>query len=238
MRKLLSFIPGYRTKKIWKMALASIYYLMTLLSILGGVGQFIMFLALPFVLFSLVDVIKIRKQSRKGAQIQGSEIKHTPLLKFIGALIVLIIGIALLPQTTSTTQSQNPIDANNAKDAAVSQSATTTPTIAKISANESAQTSSAPAPTTSATSTTTATYGQLKIHYIDVGQADSILIQSPSGKIMLIDAGNNADGDSVVAYLKKQGVKKIDILVGTHPHEDHIGGMDNVVRSFKYYKNL
>lgn len=232
MGKLLSLVPGYRTKKIWKMVLASLYYLMALLSISGGVGLFLMFLALPFVIFSLGDVIKNRKQFRAGDQKQGSKIKHTPLLKFIGALIVLVIGISVLPQTTSTNQSQKPINESNAIVSDVSQSATTTSTTAKISDNESAQTSSAIVSATSATSTTTATYGQLKVHYIDVGQADSILIQSPSGKIMLIDAGNNADGDSVVAYLKKQGVKKVDILVGTHPHEDHIGGMDNVVRNF------
>jgi len=49
---------------------------------------------------------------------------------------------------------------------------------------------------------------------------------------MLVDAGNNADGPSVVSYLKQQGIKKIDYLIATHPHEDHIGGMDNVIRSF------
>lgn len=74
--------------------------------------------------------------------------------------------------------------------------------------------------------------GQLKIHFIDVGQADSILVQTPGGKTMLIDAGNNPDGINVVSYLKKQGVSKIDIIIGTHPHEDHIGGIDTVINSF------
>lgn len=73
--------------------------------------------------------------------------------------------------------------------------------------------------------------GNLKVHYIDVGQADSILIQQGSSN-MLIDAGNNADSNLVVNYLKKQGVKKLDYLVGTHPHEDHIGGLDVVIKSF------
>ncbi|GLI50855.1 hypothetical protein TSYNTROOL_09410 [Tepidanaerobacter syntrophicus] len=77
---------------------------------------------------------------------------------------------------------------------------------------------------------------QLKVHFIDVGQADSILIQTPEGKVMLIDAGNNEDGDFVVSYLKSQGVEKIDVLVGTHPHEDHIGGMDDVIYSFNIGK--
>lgn len=73
---------------------------------------------------------------------------------------------------------------------------------------------------------------QMKVHYIDVGQADSILIQTPNGKNMLIDAGNNGDADTITSYLKQLGAGTIDVLVGTHPHEDHIGGMDVVINSF------
>lgn len=73
--------------------------------------------------------------------------------------------------------------------------------------------------------------GILKVHFIDVGQADSILIQNNAGN-MLIDAGNNEDSDLVVKYLKKQGVSKLDYVIATHPHEDHIGGMDVIVGSF------
>jgi competence protein ComEC len=74
--------------------------------------------------------------------------------------------------------------------------------------------------------------GKLIIHYIDVGQADSILIITPGKKVMLIDAGNNNDGDDVVEYLRNQGISRIDVAVGTHPHEDHIGGLDTVIRNF------
>lgn len=69
------------------------------------------------------------------------------------------------------------------------------------------------------------------IRYLDVGQADSILIQSDE-KNMLIDAGTNEMGKTVVKDLKDYGVQKIDYLIGTHPHEDHIGGMDDVINSF------
>jgi competence protein ComEC len=76
----------------------------------------------------------------------------------------------------------------------------------------------------------------LSVHFIDVGQADSILVHTPSGNNMLIDAGNNADADTVTSYLSRQKVKKLDVLVGTHPHEDHIGGMDVVIQKFQIGK--
>ncbi|MGI6648871.1 MAG: MBL fold metallo-hydrolase [Bacillota bacterium] len=74
---------------------------------------------------------------------------------------------------------------------------------------------------------------QLKVHFLNVGQADSILIQLPNRQTMLIDAGNNADGPAVVSYLQQQGIRKIDYLIGTHPHEDHIGGLDNVIKDLE-----
>ena len=73
--------------------------------------------------------------------------------------------------------------------------------------------------------------GALRVYCLDVGQGDSILI-SNNGKNMLIDASTNEMGGRVVDYLNKLGIKRIDYLVGTHPHEDHIGGLDNVIKNF------
>lgn len=71
----------------------------------------------------------------------------------------------------------------------------------------------------------------LDIYVFDVGQADSILV-SCNGKYMLIDAGNNADGKLIVKELQDRGITTIDYLIGTHAHEDHIGGMDDVIDNF------
>jgi competence protein ComEC len=82
---------------------------------------------------------------------------------------------------------------------------------------------------------------RLVVHFIDVGQGDSILVQTPRGKNMLIDTGGRRDeyqtgigtGDQVVApYLRKIGVNRLDALVLTHPHEDHCGGAAYIIKNF------
>ncbi|MGO4699444.1 MBL fold metallo-hydrolase [Paenibacillus sp. 2TAB26] len=76
----------------------------------------------------------------------------------------------------------------------------------------------------------------LKVHFIDVGQGASQLIVGSTGKTILIDAGNNSEEKTIVEYIKKQKIKKIDILVGTHPDADHVGGLDAVISNFEIGK--
>ena len=71
----------------------------------------------------------------------------------------------------------------------------------------------------------------LAVHFIDVGQGDSILAES-DGHYMLIDAGENDQAGTVVSYLKAEGVTKLDYVIGTHPHSDHIGGLDKIIDTF------
>lgn len=81
----------------------------------------------------------------------------------------------------------------------------------------------------------TAVIGELKVNFIDVGQADSVLLQQ-GDKFMLIDAGNNGDAQIVKDYLTSQGVKELQYFIGTHKDEDHIGGADAIINSFKVGK--
>jgi len=79
---------------------------------------------------------------------------------------------------------------------------------------------------------------KMDIHFINVGQGDSMLIQTPSNKTILIDGGPPEAKKKVVAYSKKHKINKIDLLVATHPDIDHIGGLRHVLKSVEVDKVL
>ncbi|HWP43915.1 MAG TPA: MBL fold metallo-hydrolase, partial [Blastocatellia bacterium] len=72
--------------------------------------------------------------------------------------------------------------------------------------------------------------GRLVIHFLDVGQGDAQLIQIPSGETVLIDSGDS--GKPTVDLLKRFGVTKLDLVIASHPHQDHIGEMRDILREF------
>lgn len=74
--------------------------------------------------------------------------------------------------------------------------------------------------------------GVLEAHFIDVGQGDSSLIKTKNNAV-LIDAGTKGAGDKVVEYLKDHNIEKLDYIIATHPHEDHIGGIYKVIENFQ-----
>lgn len=77
--------------------------------------------------------------------------------------------------------------------------------------------------------------GELTLTMINVGQADSFLLVQ-NGKVALIDCGTRSTGKDVVSYLKSLNITKIDYLFGTHPHDDHMGGMYDVITNFEIGK--
>lgn len=72
----------------------------------------------------------------------------------------------------------------------------------------------------------------LTVYFFDVGQADSSLLLFPDGTTVLIDAGNRADGEEIAGFIKNGGINTIDYFVCTHPHEDHIGGAEEIFEQF------
>ena len=76
--------------------------------------------------------------------------------------------------------------------------------------------------------------GELEIHHIDVGQADAALIRTPDGETIVIDTGDwRQDGSGVIEYLEAHDVDRIDHLIGTHGHADHIGGHAAIIEHYE-----
>jgi len=82
----------------------------------------------------------------------------------------------------------------------------------------------------------TSNYGLMRVHFIDVGQADSAFIELGNGQTMLIDAGRSGNASTIVNYIKALQYETIDYVVASHPHDDHIGGMATVLDSFNIGK--
>lgn len=74
--------------------------------------------------------------------------------------------------------------------------------------------------------------GTLEVYFFDVGQGDSELIRLPGGENILIDAGTSSTEDELVGELRSLGAETLDLVVATHPHADHIGGMAAVIDAF------
>lgn len=72
---------------------------------------------------------------------------------------------------------------------------------------------------------------EIAVHYLDVGQGDCVLIKTPD-KNVLIDCGEESESDYVISYLKDFDVERLDYVIITHPHSDHMGGMAHILSAF------
>jgi competence protein ComEC len=71
--------------------------------------------------------------------------------------------------------------------------------------------------------------GRLEVWFLDVGQGDSTLVRTPGGITLLIDGGRGSAGETVLAALQSRGIRSLDYVIASHPHEDHIGGLIDVL---------
>ena len=183
------------------------------------------FMWLTLIFFAPVGIFLMWKNNRFNKPLRS-------ILSVVFAFIF-IVAVTTDPAETSTgnTENKNIVASDMAKQNDSTEENKPKETDIKSSENIDGTTGTENTGNTEATEPKVTVAGTLKVHYIDVGQADSILIQQ-NGQNMLIDAGNNPDGNLVVNYLKNQGVSKLDYVIGTHPHEDHIGGLDVVIKTF------
>jgi competence protein ComEC len=151
-------------------------------------------------------------------------------MRVVAFFVSFIIVIAMAPHTNNLIKNVS-VKSNSTKTTS-SQNSVVNSNISSIISG-AGQSSSITSSLTSSKTADNSTGSPLTVSYIDVGQGDSILIQSPNGKNMLIDAGESTAQTAVYNYLKGKGVKKIDVLVATHPHADHIGGMAYIINNFE-----
>lgn len=179
------------------------------------------FMWLMLIFFAPVGIFLMYKNKKFTSKVRG-------VLTGVFAVWFLIIAIGANSNSSSTNTAQsnkeNKTVVSNSKDESKKQDETQ-----KIDETKKTEESK------TAQAASAAVSGELKIHFINVGQADSILLQQGSQN-MLIDAGNNGDSNTIKSYLDSQGVKELQYFVGTHAHEDHIGSADYILNSFKVGK--
>ena len=239
MRNILNYIPGFRSNILWKKIVAIIYYVFTALMLAGGFSLFLFFLALPMLVFSIGHLIKAKKHN------EPMKVAIFILIASLGTIIGSInYGAAtvevskeieaitedtqVLDEETNqeiskeTDQETNKESVEIAKEPEEPRSEAVTP--------EDTENKEAEVAPEEAEKETPEYERELKVHYIDVGQGDSILIELPNGENMLIDGGTRSNGRIVLNYLNQLKIGQIDYLVATHPHEDHIGGLIEVIK--------
>ncbi len=77
---------------------------------------------------------------------------------------------------------------------------------------------------------------QLEVNYLDVGLGDSILIKSPNDKVILFDGGNKETSVNLKDYLNRNEIKKLDYVISSVPHRNHIGGLLSILEDFEVEK--
>src|SRR5665647_3197276 len=148
-------------------------------------------------------------------------------LQIIGVIICLLLVLSVAGCTNSKTNIPEKVSAENTP---INNQPTPTPTAERpIPASPTKETTPV---ATSQNKELPAAGRNLTVNFLDVGQGDSILVKYDN-KAMLIDAGEKDKGEVVSAYLKNQEISTLDYVVATHPHSDHIGGMVDILNSFK-----
>ena len=154
------------------------------------------------------------------------------VLRGLIAFVIFVVGCCVAPQvetdtpdmpdvtisTEATTNSTTEATTDTTQGTAGNGGQTTPPT---TDSTTPPITESTTPPTTQPTPPTNSSF---EIHFIDVGQADAALVLC-DGKAMLIDGGNAEDSNLLYSYLKKNNISHLDYVIGTHAHEDHIGGL-------------
>lgn len=202
------------------------------------IGTILILLSFLGILFGAFGVLK---GSIKFLKIRNRKTS----LKLIGfALLVMIIGAMFIPTVEQDLVEQTPpviegteiqeeLDSPDTEVEEPKEDESSTKPVDELNEENKADDPSTPVTSPVITpNVSTPANGTLAVHFIDVGQGAAQVIVTPNNKVMVIDGGNNSEEKTMVNYLNSLGIKKVDILIGTHPDADHVGGLDAVVDHF------
>lgn len=216
-------------KSLLKMGGNTIKWILAVFMLIGALTFWFSFATVVFALFGIA-LMPI-------APIQNLLNRFMPkkkALRILIAVVIFVFGCCVAPTTETTPEAASPTDATITTTESVTEEvvteataeATSTPTEVATEATTEATSAPTTAPTTEPTTEPTIAPedSTFEVHFIDVGQADAALVLC-DGKAMLIDGGNAEDSNLLYTYLKNNNISHLDYVVGTHAHEDHIGGL-------------
>ena len=228
-KKFLSKIPGFRSNNPLLKTVASIYYIVMLISLVAvsGEGYLTLFvlswMVSPFVVAGIIDAIKNRKY------VNGKYLVRKVVAPFV-VMIVLLSSSLSVPVYDAPDIVQDETSQVSDKHSGHSEEVSNTDinALETVPTEDSTQSQEGVDADNNMASNQTVEAKEAEIHFIDTGNSDAILIKQ-GDQAALIDGGDNDDEGRVVSYLQSQGVTQLEYVFATHPHADHIGGLDAVV---------
>ena len=212
-------------KSLIKMGSNTIKWILAVFMLIGALTFWFSFATVVFALFgiALMPISPIQN-------LLNRFMPKKKALRILIAVVIFVFGCCVAPTTETTPEATVPTDATITTTESVTEEvvteaaveATSTPTEVATEATTEATTAPTTAPTTEPT--IAPEDSTFEVHFIDVGQADAALVLC-DGKAMLIDGGNAEDSNLLYTYLKNNNISHLDYVVGTHAHEDHIGGL-------------
>jgi len=225
----------------------------------AGIGTFLVFLSAPFLVFSIIDLIHKKKSAAivfllsLALMITGFAITPSPPDDQLTAeqpasqqpgnhpdnIAAIENNTEFSDNSAVENASEQPKYVEKAEEASDKQeevnSTDTEPAKDEAGQQSNQESSNSVESAVTALQPSEKPATNLRVHFIDVGQGDCILIENGSSA-MLIDAGNPENGPGIVSYIKNLGIQKLNFVLATHPHADHIGGMADVINAFPVEK--
>ncbi len=254
---MTSFIPGFRSNTGWKKIIAIIYYALVALMFIADWTLGLFMLSGPFLVMNFIDLFRMKKKG-----IPTYKVLVPLVLSFVIAITAISMSEPSEQHNEKGIETQESlvvqVEDNKEQDSREEEEGLEPDTEAEDEAKleeerkareeeekakeeeeqrklEEAKKQEEEEKRKQEEEANAKVEGELKVHFLDVGQGDSAFIAA-GDNAMLIDAGDRGYGSGIVSYLKNQGVKKLDYLILTHPHADHIGGAADVVKAFEIGK--